>query len=134
MLRSLRFPVIPAMLGLALSFTGLSAQGTPPDTVVLTGAPLGDVTFVHTTHQTVTQCVTCHHESKPEKPASSPYQPCTACHTASPEAPMTTSIRDAFHDARAQSGLCIACHIEKNDQEGKAAPVRCPECHVRKKN
>jgi hypothetical protein len=131
MLRSLRF-MIPAVLGLALSFTGLTAQATPPDTVVLTGAPLGPVTFVHVTHQTTTQCVTCHHASRPEKPASSPFQPCTACHTATPEAPMTTSLQAAFHDARGQSGLCIACHIEQKEA-GKAAPVQCPQCHVRPK-
>ena len=134
MLRSVRFLMIPAALLLAGAPDGLAAQEVaPPDTVVLSGAPLGDVTFSHAAHATMTECVACHHESRPEMPLESEYQPCSACHTKSPTPPMTTSIRDAYHDARAQSGICVDCHTEETTSSEATVPVRCTECHVRKK-
>lgn len=133
MQRTLRILVVPAAILVTGSFTGLAAQDvTPPDTVVLTGAPLGSVTFLHGTHTDLTECTSCHHESRPEKPATESFQPCTACHTQPATAPMTTSLRDAFHDARAQAGLCVDCHTEAAEtSEGAEPPVRCTACHIR---
>jgi hypothetical protein len=132
MQRALRVLVVPAALLVAGSFTGLAAQEvTPPDTVVLTGAPLGSVTFLHGTHDQA-ECTSCHHESRPEMPAAESFQPCTACHTQPATAPMTTSLRDAFHDARAQAGLCVDCHTQAAEAtESAEAPVRCTACHIR---
>ena len=131
MQRVWRILVVPAIL-VAGSFTSLAAQDvTPPDTVVLTGAPLGSVTFLHGTHDQ-SECTSCHHESRPEKPATESFQPCSACHTQPATAPMTTSLRDAFHDARAQAGLCVDCHTQAAEASGSAGPpVRCTTCHVR---
>jgi hypothetical protein len=36
----------------------------------------------------------------------------------------------AFHNASATAGLCIECH-KAEDANGKAAPVRCADCHVK---
>lgn len=133
MLRTLRLLIVPVALLVVGSVSGLAAQEdvARPDTVSMDGGRLGQVTFSHAAHETMTDCVACHHESRPEKPATERYQPCDACHVSQPVAPMTTSIRDAFHDVRAQSGVCIDCHKSDADT-GAAAPVRCNECHVRR--
>jgi len=41
---------------------------------------------------------------------------------------MTTSIRDAYHDAAAKKGTCMDCHVAEA-AAGKAVPVKCTECH-----
>lgn len=114
--------------------TELAAQ-TPsesaPDTVVMGGPPVGTVSFSHAEHQTMTECVACHHESRPEKPLTDPYQACDACHQTSPSPPVTTSLRDAFHDMRAQKGLCIDCHKEAGPDAN--APIRCNTCHIKER-
>jgi hypothetical protein len=124
------FAVGTAMVA-AGSFGTLAAQENAPDTVVMTGAsPLGGVKFSHAAHQERAECTACHHESRPEMPLTSEHQPCSACHTNPPTAPMTTSIRDAFHDARAQSGTCVNCHRTESEA-GTVVPLKCAECHKR---
>jgi len=100
---------------------------TVPGPVILKGAPMGGVKFVHKTHEPV-KCDTCHHASKPEMPAKAANQKCTDCHTKAVKAPMKTKTQAAFHDALAKTGLCVTCHMEKNKAGGKA-PLKCAECH-----
>ena len=93
------------------------------------GAPLGAVQFDHTAHLKVAgKCVVCHHPSKPEKPLKSPQEACTDCHTKPATPPVSTNLQAAFHNPAATSGLCIDCHRTENSS-GKAAPVKCADCH-----
>lgn len=123
-----RILMVGTAVASAGSFGGLAAQATAPDTVLLTGAPLGGVKFSHVTHQAMTDCTACHHESRPAKPLSSPHQTCTDCHTKKAVPPMTTSIRDAYHDATAKAGTCMDCHVAEA-AAGKTVPLKCTECH-----
>lgn len=88
-----------------------------PEKAVLK-AKNGDVTFPHKAHAETLKitCVTCHHTTKegetPEK--------CSKCHGTDPKAP---AVKDAFHK------VCQDCHKQKNEKEGKKAPVKCMECH-----
>jgi len=115
-------------IALAGAFNGVAAQESGPDIIVLTGSSLGGVKFTHGAHQAMTDCASCHHESRPEKPLESEFQPCTACHTKPATPPMTTSIRDAFHNPTAKAGSCVDCHV-KEAAAGKAAPTKCTGCH-----
>jgi Zn finger protein HypA/HybF involved in hydrogenase expression len=121
-----------AGLAAALAFApALTAQQPKaPDSVVLTGSPLGGVKFAHKVHaqDRKIDCKTCHHASRPEKPLKSEYQKCTDCHTKSAAAPMKTPTRGAFHDAMAKKGTCVDCHVAGN-AKGKKAPLKCPDCH-----
>jgi hypothetical protein len=116
-----------AIVGTA-SFPGRLAAQEAPDTLVLKGPTQGAVTFAHGKHSTATECVACHHESKPEKAKTSDHQKCTECHTKPAEAPMTTALRDAFHNAMAKQGTCVDCHV-KAAAEAKTVPVKCADCH-----
>jgi len=100
------------------------------DVIVLTGSPLGGVRFEHKLHvaRTGSNCATCHHPSRPEKPASAPQQACSSCHLAKAAAPMKTIRQGAFHNPMAQAGTCIDCHKAEN-AKGKKAPVSCMDCH-----
>lgn len=104
------------------------------DVVVLTGNPLGGVRFEHKLHaaRAGNKCATCHHASRPEKPARAPQQACSACHTKVAAAPMKTKYQAAFHAPAAQSGICVDCHKAEN-AGGRTAPLKCVECH-RKEN
>ena len=105
-------------------------QAKPKDTVILKGAPMGGVKFDHKAHAEMrkTPCETCHHASKPEKPAKAPQQACTDCHTKPTQAGMKTGIQAAFHNPTAQAGTCIDCHKAQN-AKGKKAPTKCLDCH-----
>lgn len=124
----LRLFMVGAMIAFAGSVSRLAAQENGPETIVLSGAPLGDVTFQHAAHQKLTECTTCHHASRPEKPLTSEHEACTNCHTNPPTAPMTTSTRDAFHNATAKAGTCVDCHV-KEAAAGKTVPSKCGDCH-----
>src|SRR5271167_2731599 len=105
------------------------AQTAPTAPIILKGAPLGAVKFDHTAHLKVAgKCGVCHHASKPQKPLKSPQQACTDCHTNPATPPVTTKLQAAFHNPTATSGLCIDCH-KTEDANGKAAPVKCADCH-----
>lgn len=108
------------------------AQEKAPGTVVLKGAPMGGVKFNHTAHEAAAggaaKCDTCHHASKPEKPATAKQEKCQTCHTKVATAPMKTKTQTAFHDAMAKKGTCIDCHT-KSLAAGKKVPVKCNECH-----
>jgi hypothetical protein len=110
----------------------------PPSTpmtkgvVVMAGSKLGAVRLEHKLHaeRDGNTCASCHHPSKPEKPATAPQQACSDCHTTTAMPPMKTRLQAAFHDAKAQSGTCIDCHRKEN-AGGKKAPLNCQECHKR---
>lgn len=107
--------------------TPAPAQGKkaapPSKPIVLTGAPMGGVKFEHAKHPVA--CETCHHASRPEKPASAAQQACTNCHTKPPQAGMKNGKQAAFHNASATAGTCIDCH----KKSGGAAPTKCTQCH-----
>ena len=126
--------LIIALVVVAFLLAGVSAvfaaDKTAPDSVVLTGSPMGGVKFPHKAHAVdqKIKCDTCHHASKPEKPLTSPHQACTDCHTKTATAPMKTKLQACFHNPTAQAGLCIDCH-KAEDAKGKKAPVKCMDCH-----
>jgi sRNA-binding protein len=108
------------------------AQGQKePDVVVLTGSPLGGVTFTHKVHTKDhgAKCETCHHASRPEKPLKSDRQKCTDCHTKVATAPMKTKTQAAFHDPMAKKGVCIDCHTAAAAKGKAKVPVKCGDCH-----
>jgi Class III cytochrome C family len=105
------------------------AQTAPTAPIILKGAPMGAVKFDHTAHLKVAgKCEICHHPSKPQKPLKLPQEACTDCHTNPATPPVSTKLQAAFHNPTATSGLCIACH-KTEDANGKAAPVKCADCH-----
>ncbi|HKJ01130.1 MAG TPA: cytochrome c3 family protein [Longimicrobiales bacterium] len=126
--RAFGYVALAGAIALAGSFNGVAAQESGPDTILLTGASLGGVKFSHKTHQDMTDCSSCHHESRPENPLTSEHQACTGCHTKTPTPPMVTSIRDAFHNATAKAGTCVDCHVTEA-AAGKTVPLKCTECH-----
>ncbi len=110
-----------AVLGTTLAFAQAKKA---PETVVLK-APNGDVTFNHKAHVTAAKkCDTCHHASKPEKPATAPQQNCADCHTKTATPPMKTKLQAAFHNPTATAGTCIDCH-----KTGGKGPQKCADCH-----
>jgi hypothetical protein len=120
-----------AGLALLVSAPTVLGQAQGPDTVILTGSPMGGVKFEHKKHGAefaAGKCETCHHPSKPEKAATSPNQKCSECHTKAAAAPMKTKYQAAFHNPLAKEGTCITCHTEQN-KAGKAAPTKCTDCH-----
>ena len=108
--------------------TMMSAQGKAPGVTILKGAPMGGVKFDHAAHVKASggdaKCDTCHHASKPEKPAKAKNERCQDCHTKVAAAPMKTKAQTAFHDAMAKKGTCIDCHVAQ-----KKGPAKCNECH-----
>lgn len=109
-----------------------------PDTVRYE-VPRGAVMFAHREHAKGSECVTCHHESKPEKPAKvgadgkQVVEKCSACHTSPASDPMKTTLRKAYHDTANKTGVCIDCH-KKETEAGKKAPVACGDCHIKAAN
>ena len=108
---------------------GLFAQTAPTNPLLLKGASIGAVKFDHSAHLKVAgKCEVCHHASMMQKPLKSPQQACTDCHTNPATPPVTTKLQAAFHNPSATSGLCIDCH-KTEDANGKAAPLKCADCH-----
>jgi len=129
----------PALLAVAFVLrlphqVPLSAlQQAAPDSIILESA-LGNVLLTHAAHATMTDCETCHHASRPEKPGTGgAYQKCTDCHTKKQQAPMRTTLQAAFHDNRAKTGTCIDCHV-KEASAGKTVPTECAGCHRRQRS
>lgn len=127
--------VIALTLGLAAAIFAPRVAGQAPKepgTVILKGAPMGGVKFDHKVHahERKIKCETCHHASKPEKPAKGAQQKCTDCHTKAATPPMKTPTRGAFHDVAAKKGTCIDCHAAET-AKGKKAPAagKCLDCH-----
>jgi len=126
---SRRFAALLGVITLTLLCASAFAQTAPQSPIILKGAPLGAVKLDHAAHLKVAgKCIVCHHASKPEKPLKSPQQACTDCHTNPATPPVTTKLQAAFHNPTATSGLCIDCH-KTEDANGKAAPVKCADCH-----
>ncbi len=126
----LRTFLATAVVGL-VALPLVSAQAPKePGTVILKGAPLGGVKFEHAKHTKDygAKCETCHHPSKPEKPAKAQQQKCSDCHTKTAAAPMKTKYQAAFHDPMAKKGTCVDCHTQAA-AAGKKPPAKCAECH-----
>ena len=106
------------------------ADQNAPETIILKGAPLGGVKFLHTAHSKDRnlKCETCHHAAKPDSPAAASAQRCTDCHTPVAKPPIKTKRQAAFHNPMATAGVCIDCHKAEN-AKGKKAPTKCQECH-----
>jgi len=125
---------ITAFSLLLLTRVGRNEQpAEPPDVLILKGCPLGGVLFAHKVHAedyAGGQCETCHHPSRPEKPATAPQQACRNCHVKPPQPPMKTGTQAAFHNPSATAGTCIDCHVRMN-ATGKKAPTTCMQCHKR---
>jgi hypothetical protein len=116
------------LLLFAASLPGASQQA-PVEPVTLKGPSMGAVKFPHAAHTRVAgKCEICHHASKPQKPLKTSQEACTDCHTKPPTSPVSTGLQAAFHNPSATAGLCISCHKTENT-EGKAAPVKCGDCH-----
>ena len=124
--------LVAVLLGLVFVMYGtlFAADKTPKDVMILKGNPMGGVKYLHAAHakDRAIKCETCHHASKPEKPATAKQQACGECHVKVAVAPMKTNYKMAFHDATAKKGVCIDCHLAEN-AKGKKAPVKCTECH-----
>jgi hypothetical protein len=123
-----------ALCGTLLTITLATRAGAEvkaPDVIILKGAPLGGVKFTHKEHADKVggKCDTCHHASKPEKPATAAQQACRDCHTKPPQAGMKTGTQAAFHNPTAKAGTCIDCHLKMNAAEAKKAPTMCGQCH-----
>jgi hypothetical protein len=119
---------VGALFVFGISLPAVSQQA-PAEPITLKGPAAGAVTFPHSAHTHVAgKCEVCHHASKPEKPLKAPQQACADCHTKPPTPPVSTSLQAAFHNPSATAGLCIGCHKTEN-AEGKAAPVKCGDCH-----
>ena len=99
-----------------------------PDSVTLTGAPMGGVKMNHKVHSAAIKCDVCHHASKPEKPMKAAQEKCMDCHTKTATPPMKTKTQAAFHNPAASAGLCIDCHKK---EVAKKAPTKCAECHMK---
>jgi hypothetical protein len=118
------------LAGLALPGTGQAQDpATAPDTIVFTTSR-GVVTYTHGAHAKLAECVSCHHESRAEKPLESQYQKCSACHTEPATEPVKTTLRAAYHDTVRREGMCYTCHKEEAAR-GKQLPMQCAECHRR---
>jgi hypothetical protein len=110
--------------------TKAADQAKVADVLILKGSPFGPVKFTHKEHADKAggKCETCHHASKPEKPATAEQQACRDCHTKPPQAGMKTGTQAAFHNPMAKAGTCIDCHVKSN-AAGKTAPTTCVKCH-----
>ncbi|MBI4165858.1 MAG: cytochrome c3 family protein [Acidobacteria bacterium] len=124
--------ILPFLLFLLAWMVQAAEQAKPPVTLILKGSPMGAVKFEHKLHveRVAGKCDTCHHASKPEKPATAAQQACRDCHTKPSQPGMKTATQAAFHNPMAKSGTCIDCHLKSN-AAGKAAPVTCGKCHIK---
>jgi hypothetical protein len=121
--------IVASALLLFVASLPATSQQAPAGSITIKGPGMAAVKFPHAAHTHVAgKCEICHHASKPEKPLKSPQQACTDCHTKPPTPPVSTSLQAAFHNSSATTGLCITCHKTEN-AEGKAAPVKCADCH-----
>ena len=121
-----------AILFAVASVHGIHAQAPKePETAVLTGAPLGNVTLNHQAHTKTygAKCTSCHHASKPEKALKSDHEKCGDCHTKVAAAPMKTKAQAAFHDPMAKKGVCVDCHTNAAAKGNKKVPAKCGDCH-----
>ena len=103
-------------------------------TVIKFPSKLGDVTFPHQMHSSlsITECKTCHHKLEP---TDTVVKPCHECHQhkgasikqAKPDEPPKT--KDVFHVR------CIGCHEYTVAGGDHAGPVKkkCKLCHVKEK-
>ncbi len=107
-----------------------TTKALPKDVVILKGSPLGAVKFEHKLHSEArsVKCETCHHPSRPEKPATALQQACSDCHTKVAISPMKTKLQAAFHNPTATAGTCIDCH-KAESAKGKVPPIKCLGCH-----
>lgn len=122
--------ILCVFITMAVASTAFAQAKAPKDVIILKGAPMGGVKFLHKAHSTERgiKCDKCHHPSKAEKPSKVATQSCADCHTKTATAPMKTKYQAAFHNPTATAGICIDCH-KKEVAAGKKAPTKCNECH-----
>ena len=124
----LSFIVIP----LSITFAGSEIPGDKE--VIVFPGKLGDVTFHHKLHSTLTdvgglakvECGTCHHTYEGE----GPVKPCNQCHIRGKKAKEgeTPDLKKAFHYR------CRNCHKYTMQQGKQAGPdKKCSLCHIKKK-
>lgn len=124
-----------SIIALLLLFVGgvVANELTIPQdkTVIQFPSKLGDVTFAHYKHASlsITQCTTCHHK---HQPTDTEMKPCHDCHKhkakeASDAGAPKTKI--ALHTR------CIGCHEYTVASGVPAGPVKkkCKLCHVKSK-
>lgn len=107
-----------------------ASQELPGPDTVRYAPSRGPVVFAHAEHAKTVECSVCHHESRSERPYTKPRQACGECHLAEPAPPVTTSLRNAFHNTATRTGTCYDCH-KKEVAAGKDAPTACNDCHKR---
>jgi len=124
------FTAASLLLAGAVATDAWSQAKKAQDTYTLKGGPLGAVKFDHKKHAETNKvaCETCHHASKPQKPATEPQLACNNCHVTPQKPPMKTNKMMAFHNPAGNAGTCIDCH-KKESAAGKAAPTKCVDCH-----
>ncbi len=130
-MKVMHYVLLSAALAAAALPAKVAAQaaGEPagPDTVVF-NASRGKVTFAHAKHAKENECASCHHASKAAKPLTAAKQKCSDCHAAEPVAPMTTTLKAAFHNTGTGEGTCLSCHAKKADTNTNV-PSACGDCH-----
>ena len=99
--------LIAVSLVAAIASLVVAANNAPEE--VTFSPKIGTVTFNHTQHLAVGDCVSCHHTGD--------HVSCSSCHGAQPA---IATAKDAFH------ANCIDCH--KEVQKG---PTGCRDCHVK---
>ena len=105
-------------------------RGAPQGPIILKGAPMGAVKFDHTSHLKVAgKCDVCHHASKPAKPLKSPQEACTDCHTRPATPPVTTNLQGGVPQSHRDGGYFASIATREQNASGKAAPVKCADCH-----
>lgn len=129
----MRISVILSFILLPLSITFAGSEIPADKDVIVFPSNLGDVTFHHKLHSTLTdvgglekvECSTCHHTYEGE----GAVKPCTQCHIRSKKAAKgeTLDIKKAFHYR------CRNCHKYTMRQGKYAGPdKKCSLCHIKK--
>ncbi len=129
----MRISAFLSFIFLPLAITASGAEIPPDKNVIVFPSKLGDVTFNHQLHSTLTdvgglakvECSTCHHTFEGE----GAVKPCTQCHIRSKKAAEgeTLDLTKAFHYR------CRNCHRYTMEQGKRAGPnKKCSLCHITK--
>jgi len=117
--------LITILVSLFVSNVMAAEMKIPADKEVIQfDTKLGIVSFAHQKHAdlSITQCTTCHHESKP---TDTVIKPCHECHQHDSAAPPKAST--AFHTR------CTGCHEYTVAGGQQAGPLKqkCKLCHIK---
>jgi len=100
---------------------GIEISLGPAEMILQTEAARKPASFPHRQHQESFGCPACHHA----KDEIMVIEKCATCHTIDLNNTAVNSFKKAAHK------LCKDCHASVN-KEGRDAPIKCSECHVRK--